>query len=279
MASKENPFPTVDSNTFTFKENNQLIVVLRFSKTEFRMLSIPRLRLLHSLKTNQSADSQLNMCYMNNEIITWFSNDDLLTFWKFLSTKPSSTIKLPFTVRPTYSQLTNRNLLILQNEISKELVFVDVKQKKVIKTIKVEHNLYHSINAEDKLFRFWTAFMQVTGFGEFYCDSISADITLKTVGKLSLRGSFTEAILLDGARTLIRHNSTKCQYFEIAADLLILYQSERLKDERYSGSLHIFKAKKFCLITRDGRLLLLWFHREESHPHSWNEAQGSPFWE
>ena len=158
MASTENTYPAVDSDTFVIKENNQFIIVLRWSESEFHMLSVPWLRVIRKFTADQSTDSELAMCYMNKEIITWFDNGDLISFWELMSTTPSSTLKLPFAVGSTYSQLTNRNLLILQNEESSELAFVDVAQKKIVNIAKVQYNLYHSINSENRIFRYWITF-------------------------------------------------------------------------------------------------------------------------
>lgn len=257
--SEELSSPRVDSDAFVIKENNRTIMVLRYSETEFHLLSFPRLRVLYKFATHKPTKSKLIMCYINNEIVTWFKDENLLTFWKLFSTKPSSSLKLPFSVGSTYSQLTNRNLLILQNEKSKELAFVDVIKKQILKTIKVERNLYHSINSEDRIFRYSAIFFQGAANGECRCDTVSSDFQLTTLGrKIGLRGPGTRLYFLDGAKLILRQSLWKCEFFELTNDQVIFYPALRPKDERYSGFLQLPKEKrKFVLASRDGKLLFL----------------------
>ena len=259
MPGKQKPYPTVNSEAIAIKKGNQNLIILRHSPTEFQILSIPQLRLLHKfVPLDETNKSQFYMIYMNNEVITWFDNIAEVFFWELFSTKPSSSLQLPFNVGPVSSQLTNRNLLIMQNPISKQLVFIDVIHKNVTGTAKVEHNLEESINSEDRLFMSWSSWMYGTVNGTFYCEKLTPDLKMIEIGQLPLHGLLVETFLLDGTRMILWQNISKCKLYEMANDKLISYKTNRPKDEQYVGFVQLPKHKKmFCLLNRDGGLMLL----------------------
>ena len=260
IASKATFALTVESNSLVIKENNQTIVVLRRSKNEFFMFSLPRLRLVSKFVPAQSTKVQQNLCYMNGELITWCKSKASLSFWQLMGTKPSSSLMLPFTVRSTYAQLTNRNLLILQNGAweSNELVFVDVKQKKISGMVKLVCKLACTINSEDRLFSYWKNNQHGVQSGVFFCESVASDLKLKQIGKLSLSGPLKRAILLDGARVILMESLGDYECYEIADDQLITFPFNRSQNEQYPGFLkHPKEKKRFCLVTQNGKLLML----------------------
>lgn len=251
--------PIVDSDSL-IKDGDQNFIVVRCSNTEFQILSVPRLKLRCVFKTQESEKSNLNFCYMNGEVITWFDDRSELTFWKLFATTSSSVLKLPFAVGPYYSQLTNRDLLILQNSETNKLVFVNVKQKKVADTAKSEHHLNYSVNSEDRIFRSRTTFMQGAVSGEMLCDKLTSRLTLSSIGKLRLNGAGIQTHFLDGAKIILWQNFWDLKLYEMTDKELITYKMKRPKNERYIGFLQLSQSRRmFCLVGENKSLMLLQF--------------------
>ena len=57
---------------------------------------------------------------------------------------------------------------------------------------------------------------------------------------------------------MLRRTISAPEFYEMSDDQLISFIVKRPKEERYAGFLQLPKEKrKICLVTRDGRLLLL----------------------
>lgn len=206
---------------------------------------------------------------MNSEIIAWDESEELLTFWKLFCIQAFFSLKLPFRVGSTHSQLTNRNLLVLQNERSKELVFIDVIQKRVVFTSQVEHRLCHSINSENKVFTLLEGVLlprYVHRYSEecLYCYKVSSFHTQQVPRSLNVgnKDDGSKVIFLDGAKIFLRQTLWSSQIWGITDDQLIIYDVNRYEYEPYSGFLSLSNTKNaFLLMARYGHIAIIQFRQ------------------
>ena len=107
-----------------------------------------------SLKTHSIAfqyklpDSKwIRFCYMNDQIITWTSESREVIFWHLFQQVPAGALKLPSLVREEHAQINNRNVLVLQTQLSKSFLLIDVTNRSVLKTI--SNKSYRLVSALD----------------------------------------------------------------------------------------------------------------------------------
>ena len=253
---REPAFPYIPSNVLAIKAGNQNLIFVRTSDFAFKILSIPRLAMIDEFIPTKTTNAKVKISYFNGEIITWIDNHDVLTFWKPFNKAPISSLRLPFTVKGSCSQIVNQNLLIFQNEKSKQLVFVDACQKQVIGTTKAKHNLYHSINSEDMLFSSWLTFGQGGAIiGQFICERLTHHLKRIPIGTIEL--NWSRAVLLDGARIVLVQGDN-WQFYEIVDENLLRLSPTRLIDEECLASFQIPNSEKMiCLVTNHFSLLML----------------------
>lgn len=243
------------------KDRPDMLVVRSDMKT-FQFLNL-RLQLLFNLSFPDSFQVPC-LCYTNKRIITWFNGDLRLSYWHLFESKPYQTLDLPFRVRECHSLLPNRNLLILLSSDESQLIFIDTSKSQVINTAKSPGNLLHRvINSEDRVVTSWFSFADGECLMELYCQLLTPEMELKTLGEIQVTGHGRTILPLCGS-VFLKLTNEGVYMVEIGTEKMKSQKLERPSDEKYDSCVEMEKYEKMvCVLTRANRLLLLQIKQNE----------------
>lgn len=238
------------------ERKNQYFLGIRISNSEFHFISLWNLQTVCELRLSDGVDSKLFYCFMNGNLITWFENGQEVSFWRVFEEKPYATIKMPFKLFSSSSQLPNRNLLVLQASDNKEIVYLDVVKRKIVGVSSTDQALYRSINSENQVIQVLAAFLN----GAIFCYELTQDLQLLERTKYVLdEPSTTKVLLLSGAGICITQNFKRTSFYSLTNQREAYENVGRPSREYYMATTELRKNKReYCLITRAGDLLALY---------------------
>lgn len=114
-------------NSMLIRQKNEFFILMITENDSLSLLSLKTHSIAFQYKLPDS--KWIRFCYMNDQIITWTSESREVIFWHLFQQVPAGALKLPSLVREEHVQINNRNVLVLQTQLSKSFLLIDVTNR------------------------------------------------------------------------------------------------------------------------------------------------------